>query len=189
MWDICFPKKNEKKFAEVAEQLGYEGLICIYEKKPAKLPKTKIKLVAVTPKHEPKLVEATDKTRHLIESQKAGIIYHLEMTGKKDYVHHRGSGLNHVLANLLKKKKQAIGFAFSNLLHSTPKKRGVLMGRIRQNIQLCRKYKVPMVVCSFATRPLELRAPKDLLSFYTKLGMHPKEVKDGWKYLQERSRP
>ncbi|MFQ5621180.1 MAG: RNase P subunit p30 family protein [Candidatus Nanoarchaeia archaeon] len=180
-WDIVFPKNNEKEFALVAAQIGYEGLICVYPKgKPQKMPKTKIPLVGCND-----IKAGTDKVRGMIEQRRAKVIYNFETLSKKDYMHHRGSGMNQVLAKLLANREMGVGFAFSTLLHARSEWRGRLAGRLLQNIKLCRKYKVPMIVGSFATRPYEVRSFHDLQAYYCSVGMHPKEVTDGNKWLTQ----
>ena len=52
------------------------------------------------------------------------------------------------------------------------------MGRMMQNVKLCKKYKVNMVISSFATSKFELKSPSDLISFGIILGMTPKEAKE-----------
>jgi len=71
----------------------------------------------------------------------------------------------------------AIAFPFCSLLNA--KMRARLVGRIKQNIMLCRKFKVTTVIASFAKNPYEMRSPKNLMSLFVTLGMHPKEAKDG----------
>src|SRR3989344_3838600 len=63
---------------------------------------------------------------------------------RKDFMHQRNSGLNHVLCALAKEHNVAIGFSFSSILRAQHREK--LLGRIMQNILLCRKYKIPMVI-------------------------------------------
>lgn len=93
---------------------------------------------------------------------------------RKDTMHQRNSGLNQVLCTLAREYHVAIGFSFSSILHS--KQRAKDMGRIIQNIHLCRKYKLSMVIGSFAQDPWDVRNEKDLQAFFKVLGMTGKEV-------------
>ena len=52
------------------------------------------------------------------------------------------------------------------------------------NIKLCRKYKVKAAIASFAKTPLEMRAPRDVLSLFTCLGMEPGAAKKALGMLQ-----
>ena len=72
-----------------------------------------------------------------------------------------------------KENRVIIGINFSDILNSSGVERANILGRIMQNIRLCRKYKVDMLTASFATDPFEMRSAKDLLSFNISLGMEP----------------
>ena len=177
-WDIILPRGNEEEFANVAKKLGYKGLICVGKKKDVK---TVIPLIWTSD-----IQKANDKLRGMIEMRKAKLIYDIEMVARKDYIHHRGSGLNQVLAALMHKREIGCAFAFSNLLHAEPYKRGQILGRMQMTIDLCRTYKVPIVLASFATRPLELRSPRDLKTFSSHLGMHVQDYLDGQAWLEDK---
>ena len=71
-----------------------------------------------------------------------------------------------------------IGFNFSTILNASPEKRAQIIGRMQQNVKLCRKYKVKMFLGSFAKDPYELRSDYELKAFGFMLGMNPKEVKN-----------
>ena len=96
---------------------------------------------------------------------------------KVDFLHHRGSGLNQVLAELMRKKKRIVGFSFSSLLQVNGAKRAQFMGRMQQNFRLCKKYKVETLIASFARDPSEMRRASDLGSLFLSLGMEPAMVK------------
>jgi RNase P/RNase MRP subunit p30 len=85
--------------------------------------------------------------------------------------------LNQVLCNLAKKNKVVIGFSFNEVLKSKDVERAKIIGRMQQNIKLCRKYKVDMIIASFATNKYEMRSLNDLKSFARVIGMNSQEVK------------
>jgi RNase P/RNase MRP subunit p30 len=93
---------------------------------------------------------------------------------RKDKLNQRDSGLNQVLCTLAKENNTAIGFSFSSVLNST--RRSEVIGRIVQNIILCRKYKVRMVIGTFAVCERDVRNLKDVQAFFKALGMTGKEV-------------
>lgn len=194
--DIVFPRNNEKEFIELAERLGYSALVFVYE--PAELKKIeaaasikegKLKLyTGIIAAHgqlrrldkkaaDLILVEGSEKNRAVLETKKTDIIFNLENQRKQDFLHQRNSGLNHILAAIASEKKTAIGFSFSSIL-SEKKRRARLVGRMMQNIMLCRKFKVKMVFASFAKSPYKLRAPYDILAFAKTIGMTAKEAKE-----------
>lgn len=122
--------------------------------------------------------------RKAVEDKSVDILMSPEMEVEKDKVHQRVSGLNQVLCKLANKNKVAIGFSFSDLLNS--KEKDKVIGRMVQNVHLCRKYKVKMVLCSFAKDKWEMRAPLDLASFGVIIGMTGKEVKDALNFKKKR---
>jgi ribonuclease P/MRP protein subunit RPP1 len=113
--------------------------------------------------------------RRAVENKQVDILLSPERGRSKKYLHQRDGGLNQVLCKLAKKNKVAIGFNFSSLLNA--KDLYWTLGKMLQNIRLCRKYKVTIVVASFAKNKWEMRAASDLLAFATILGMTPKEAK------------
>jgi ribonuclease P/MRP protein subunit RPP1 len=104
------------------------------------------------------------------------LVFSLEEKGRKDFMHQRGSGLDHILAKLAHQNNIILGFSLNSIINSN--KRNVILGRIMQNIKLCRKYKVKTVIGSFTQNPMEMRSPQDIVSLFTTLGMTQKEVKD-----------
>lgn len=167
MIDIVFPKNNEKEFEAVAKKLGIKQLVFCYEKKG--------KFIGKLGKKEIIICKAGDNVRHVIEKVPTDIIFGFEEVSSKDFMHHRASGMNQVLAKLMKQKKKNVGFSFSSLLRSG--KKAELAGRMMQNFMLCKKYKVEVVIASFARDPYEMRAPADLSGVFHSLGMEPGMVK------------
>ncbi|MFC1648782.1 RNase P subunit p30 family protein [Nanoarchaeota archaeon] len=178
--DIVVPKGNEKELLEMAQRLGYKELIFAYNK----LPKEKIGKTAFLAKNSQEVNKNKNKFDYIIggdwgfNDKRVDIIYGLETEKRKDYMHHRASGMNQVVAKQAKQHNTSIAFNF-NLLRE---RKELIMGRFMQNIKLCRKYKVSMIIASFASEPYEMRAPKDLQSLGVAMGMHPKEAKDALNY-------
>ena len=195
MIDIVFPDQNEKEFIEIAEKLGYKELIFVYEHKfpdqKAKF-KTKLKLhdallvqhkKVISAKNKSKLVfvKATEDNRFAFEKSRPSLVFALEEAQPRDFMHQRGSGLNHILCRLAKENNVKIGFSFNSILNPNAMTCAQIMGRMQQNIKLCRKFKCKTVIASFAKNPFEMRSPQDLMSFFIELGMHQKEAKDSLK--------
>ncbi|MDP3918455.1 MAG: RNase P subunit p30 family protein [Nanoarchaeota archaeon] len=142
---------------------GYQAEII--EKIPFKLNKDKIIIIQAK---DDKL------NREVLSSKYVDILLDPHINRRKDYLHHRDSGLNQVLCKLAKENNIAVGFSLSSILKS--KDRAKLIGRMMQNIKLCRKYKVPMVIGSFAKNNSQTRNFKDIQSLFKILGMTGKEV-------------
>ncbi len=166
MKDYVISNGNEKEFVEMAEKLGYSELVFVSDS-PKNI-KSKIKISFTKSVFKSNIL----KDRNLIESKKASLIYEFEQDKMKDKSHFRSSGMNHVLANLMKEKKVSYGISFSQILNASKEVKALLIGRIVQNILLCRKYKVPVVVASFARNPHEMRDSRDLIALARTLGLN-----------------
>jgi len=199
--DLVLAKNNEKEFIEIAERLGIGGICFVYsfknkndflqnQDKFNKLQeKTEIKLftgLIADSKNISKakklskvvIYKSTGNDRQVIEKSKANIVFDLGTIATRDSMHHRNSGLNQILCKLANKNNIMIGFSFSSLLNTEGRIRSQILGRMMQNIRLCRKYKVKTVIASFAEKPYDLRSCFDLKSVFVSLGMHPKEASD-----------
>lgn len=198
--DVVFPNGNEEEFITSAPKLGYNGLYFVYkynknaeyEKKIKKLieklqTKTRIKLYCgfiVSFKDLNKIsnnknlifIEGSDKNRLVIEKKKVDVLFSLEKQTKEDFMHHRASGLNHVLCELSRKNNIIIGFSFNTILKNKNNSYTIL-GRMMQNIFLCRKYKIKTLIGSFAEKPYEMRSFYDLSSLFFILGMDKEQIK------------
>jgi len=194
MIDIVFPNKNEKEFIKIAEKLDYISLCFVYPIKKFKIQKNeKLKIkskfkikygVLTNEKNINKaktlsnliFIEAKENTRHIIERNKNIIIFDFEKNNKKDFIHQRRSGLNHIMCNLAVKNNVKVGISFNSLLNSTGQERNISIGRISSNVKLCRKFKTKIIVGSFASNPFEMRSKNDLKTFFSTIGLHPSEV-------------
>lgn len=196
--DIVFPKNNEQEFVQIASRLGIKKLYFAYDfndydeekiqKRIDALKQNGISIKTAIIANEknlnkaildtkPLIAKSSDIDRLLIESKKIKLIYGFEQINRKDYLSQRASGLNHITCEAASKNNVAIGFCYSSLLgkiyHAS-----LLIGRMMQNIRLCRKYKVKMIIGSFSEKPFEMRSPNDVMSLFTILGMDAKTAKD-----------
>ncbi len=166
--DYVIANGNEKEFLDVAKKLGYSEIIFINK---ATIPKTSLK----TSVSNRVFKSNPDKDRELIESKKADIIFEFEQEKRKDPTHFRNSGINHILAKLMKQKNVSYGLSFSQILNASTLEQSRLMGRISQNARLCKKYGVNVIVASFARNPYEMRDSKDLDAFARAMGILSKK--------------
>ncbi len=120
--------------------------------------------------------------RRAVSSKKVDILLDPHLGKKEDKVKQRNSGLNQVLCKLAKENNVAIGFSFYSVLYA--KDRVKLVGRMMQNVKLCRKYKVKMVIGSFARSERDVRNVKDVQAFFRVVGMTGEEVK--MNFVKER---
>ena len=191
--DIVYPDKNEKSFIQIAERLGYTALVFAYpfsDTIPELPAAKKIKLLRAVDAPFSQLNKAKkmadfvfyrqDKnTLEVFERGLADVVYGFGMHERYDPIHQRASELNQILCRLAAKNKISIGLSFRSFLSAPTKQQPSYLGRLAQNLLLCRKYKVPLVVGSFAQDPLEMRSPKDIISFFSLAGAHPNEVQQG----------
>ncbi len=161
--DIAFAKDNEKEFLKIAEKLGIELKFAAKAKQGYKV--------------DNKII-SNNGSRKNFESKTIGLFYDLENHNERDFIHQRNSGLNQVHAKIAHDKEKIIAFNFSTILNSTPERRALILGRMRQNVKLCRKYKVKMFIGTFASNPYELRGEYELKAFGYFLGMNSKEIKE-----------
>lgn len=191
MIDIVIPYNNEKEFISIAEKLGYKGLCFLYDfstylikkEKINEIKDNKIKIhrgILANNKNIHKIknklkdenifvaIKSDINDREIIEGSKADIIFSFENDTKRDFIHQRASGLNHILCRLAKENDVIIGFSLNSILNT--EKKGVILGRIMQNIKLCRKFKVKTIMASFAESPFEMRSVHDIKSLFELLG-------------------
>ncbi len=109
------------------------------------------------------------------------IVYGYEENSRKDFIHHRNSGINQIIAKILFEKKIAFGFSFAAVL-----KNSMVIGRMKQNVILCRKYNVEMILASFALKKNDVRTLEDLKVFGKIIGMTGAEVKKSFSILSKK---
>lgn len=182
--DIVFPENNEEEFVKLAEELGYDELLFLYKGEiPQRSINSKIKIrtgVIALPKDIEKakrkagivvVKSSYEQDRWVLEHSKADILFGLEESQRKDYMHHRGSGLNQVLCKIAADRGKTLGFSFSSVLNAESWMRARIIGRMMQNARFCRKYKVNTVLASFAKSPYEMRHAKDMAAFKRLIGL------------------
>jgi RNase P/RNase MRP subunit p30 len=132
------------------------------------------------------LVFRSQGSRKDFEDKKVDVIFGLESIEDKDKIFQRNSGLNHILCGLAFANDIIVGFDFSLVLNSTGFSRSKILGRMKQNVKLCRKYKVKMMIGSFASEKYDLRGKFELFSFGKVIGMTDGEVKLALNAVSER---
>jgi len=118
---------------------------------------------------------STDEMNRIaLEDKRVSILLSPESDRPRDYMHSRNSGLNHVLCRLAVKNNIAIGISFDSVNSAKDLGKAEKMGRISQNILLCRKYKTEIILASFGKKPTN---PYTLRSFGFALGMSTDQAK------------
>jgi len=188
--DIVLPSGNEDALIKMAKYLGYSTLYLLYDK--GDIPKlvnhdagiTVHTAMVVPPKDVAQarkrvglvICHSAEDDRAVVEGAKPDAILGFELRQRKDFLNARNSGLNHVLCNIMRQNNVALALSLKAILH--PKiPREELMGRIIQNIVLCRKYGVHVILGSFAQSTCQMRSPHDIIAFCRFIGMDGKEAK------------
>jgi len=98
-------------------------------------------------KHQEKKIiffsDNDELNRKIIEKENIGIMM-LNLSKRKDFLKQKNSGLNHILAKIAKKNNISIGINLDEIINSKPKDKAKILGRLMQNIELCKKNKVQM---------------------------------------------
>ena len=87
--------------------------------------------------------------RKILEDKKVNIVVSPEHGYKKDKLKQRDSGLNHILCRIASDNGIAIGIDFQEILSKRDEGKKQIaehLARIMQNIKLCRKAKVKMIL-------------------------------------------
>ncbi|MBS1267071.1 MAG: Ribonuclease P protein component 3 [Candidatus Woesearchaeota archaeon] len=219
--DIVFPKNNENDLIKTAQKLRIMGLCMVYDYDSSKIKQIRKNLQKYRKKYNleinlglsanlkqirkaKKLAELvitksttnSSNNRKNFEKYKPDLIYDLELDKRPDKIHYKRSGLNQVLCKLANKNEIMLGISFKSILNAKSKNRIRLIGRINQNLKYYRKYKVKIIIASFASNKWEMRHSSDLRSVATVLGMDSYQsknsinncylkIKDNRKYLQK----
>ena len=171
MMDFVVPNGNEEELILMAKRLGYESLCFVYSMKDFKKTEDGFKAYAAIledknfdrakQKADFVIAKAGPDVRGVIERGRVDFIYGFEESAKRDFTHHRNSGLNQVLCKLMNLKE--IGYLV-NLYDLAMSKDPQLLGRVMQNIRFCSKFKVKTAFGSFASSPFEMKGANDVQS-------------------------
>ncbi len=98
---------------------------------------------------ETKIFSSNDDelNRKVLEKEQIDVLL-LSQENRKDKMKQRDSGLNEVLAKIAKKNDVAIGINLDEIIHSEKKNKAKILGRVRQNVELCKKAKLKMMFFS-----------------------------------------
>jgi hypothetical protein len=157
MFDVICPKdaKALVKFEEVALRLGIDTLYVVGD---FELNSKKIKMVKAGERKADFIIKKADgvNDRKWLQNRDVDLVYGLEGVARKDGMHHRYSGLNQIMCKVARDANTMVGFDFGAVLRAKGVRRAQLLGRIEQNIRLCKKYKVEWSWCSLGTEWFEM---------------------------------
>ena len=122
--------------------------------------------------------EFINKTREVFSSKLISAVVGLEEWSKRDSFNFKSSGLSKALCQLAVQNDIALIFSLKKIISKKGTERSKFLGRIKQNINLCMKYKVKLCLASFAEKPNEISSSQDMQALAEILGMNTKIVKD-----------
>ena len=169
--DLCVPNGNEKEFLEIAERLETKSLLFIYEKnfplqkeieELKQSTKINIQFGSKDKKIKGTSIIFANGERKNVENKNIKFLYGFEGLERKDSFHYKRSGVNQVIAKLLKEKEKIFVIDFERILES--KNISSQLGRLKQNLSLAKKYGFEIMICSFATKPMNMRSELQLKS-------------------------
>ncbi len=132
------------------------------------------------------LGKGKDKARSYLEDRRHDGVYDLEVHAEREFMHHRNSGLNQVLCKIAHDKDKIIVFDVGALLGSSGRTRAQIIGRMQQNVRLCRKYKVTMALATFAKTPYQMRREEEMIAIGQLIGMTRAEAKEATQAIGKR---
>ncbi len=126
------------------------------------------------------LVQGRDSSfnRKILENKKVRILLNPEKHSKKDSLYERDSGLNHILCKIAKENNTAIVIDLKEIITKEGKEKARYLARVMQNIRLCKKYKVPLLLTLMPEKKEEARDMHGLKALARVLGMDTKMAKD-----------
>ena len=81
--------------------------------------------------------------RKILEKEKIDVLM-IILKDRRDKTKQRDSGFNQVMAKTAKKNKVQIGIFWDEIINLSSKYKSLILSRVRQNIKLCAKDKIPM---------------------------------------------
>lgn len=206
-YDLHVSAKDFEEKIKIAEHLGWSGICLVKEfnsnsksfSEEIKILKEKVKIEIFVgakistkiPKEVQKksraaleyadiiLVDGGDENinRAASECWEVDILCHPEKTSDRDFMDQKNSGIDHIMAKFMAERSIALEINFSKILDSYGMLRSQIMGRIGQNIQLAKKYKVPIIITSGSEGKWSLRSPRELEAVGLSLGMTKESAK------------
>jgi len=188
MFDVVLPKKNEKDFVTMAKKLDYSTLIFLYKNLDNVTPFTckYIKIqsaLLIDSDKKSEIIKLVNKAksqnwlafvyaktpllnRFIIEKSKADALVNVEYNPRKDHLHFRKSGLDQVICKMAAKKDKMFLTSLAQLKSTNLSK---VLGRIKQNVTFCNKYKVAYHIVTFAEKPFDMKSSHDMKSLMVSL--------------------
>ncbi len=119
-----------------------------------------------------------DSSRHIEKKSKIRkpfIMINMEKASLSGSLKHICSGMNLAVAKDMKKTGKIYGIN-TRLFCSENPLQGLVFRRVKQNIFLCRKLKIPFALISLCEHPFQMRSEQDYASFLSLFGISEEEA-------------
>ena len=158
----------KKKCKDIANRTGLDIFVGFQARNTRELNK----LASLRRKYDVLLVRGGDVglNRKAVETPEVDVLLHPEF-GRHD------SGFNHTMAKLARENSVAVEVNFREILLSSKNTRSHILHNIGENVKLCKKFHIPIIICSGAISHLQMKDPKVLISMGTLLGLELNEAK------------
>lgn len=170
---VLVEEGSEEHFVKKAVLFGYSTLCLVYTKKPKKLYLSENILLRTYLKSHPSkdgylelgtsLKQLSKKITHLILN---------EFDSENDFVHQRRSGINHVFMKQCKDQNTTLLLAYAPLQELSVEEQAKIIGRMKQNVMLAKKYGVTYELVSYANDCRYMRSTRDVAAFKRILEQH-----------------
>jgi len=209
-FDLLLPKDNEASLADAAEKLGIVPIFLYNFRDAREILKKREQLKALgIPYHvgiyvKPRssgdikkaaklwiaadflaVIDPGELVRAAVSNPKVDAVFRVPSSVSRDALEYRRSNWNSILSGIAQKNKVAYGIDFSYFVQSSGYKLAKIFGREMQNVLLCRR-KIPVLIASLATEPLEMRMPENLSCFARVLGLNSPQSKSAVSSVLEK---
>jgi RNase P/RNase MRP subunit p30 len=118
--------------------------------------------------------------RRVVETLKIDYLVSPENNSIKDSLKQRASGMNHVIAEIAKKKNIQIVEDLTWLNNLQGKKKAIAISRVIQNVKICRKSNCQIKIATFAKQKEELFDQKQMTAIAFSFQMSSQQAKNAY---------
>ncbi|MFH1711144.1 MAG: RNase P subunit p30 family protein [Nanoarchaeota archaeon] len=132
------------------------------------------KLIEKASKNKEKIIvqgKDIEFNRKVLENKKVDILILNHKIGK-DKLKERDSGLNQVLCKIARNNNITLAIDFNEIINSEKREKAIILGRIKQNIKLIKKFKNKLTIINPPEDKISLSALFRVLGADTKLASY-----------------
>ena len=116
--------------------------------------------------------------RRVVETLKIDYLVSPELGTERDSLKQRDSGINHVVAKLAAAKGVVVVVDFGDVAGLSGKEKALRLGKIIQNVKVCRRAGCGLKIGSFGLKKGEVIGEKERVAFGLGLGMSSVQTRD-----------